>query len=112
MPANHLADLTTIIDDLDSAGRIAHVTSEVDLNLHLAGVAAQLEGQPDAVMFHNVAGHQAPVFTGLYWSRDLLAHLLRRDEHELPQYVSGCICLLYTSPSPRDATLSRMPSSA
>ena len=25
---------------------------------------------------------------------------------------SSCICLLYTSPSPRDATLSRMPSSA
>ena len=24
----------------------------------------------------------------------------------------GCSCLLYTSPSPRDATLSRMPSSA
>ena len=24
----------------------------------------------------------------------------------------ACICLLYTSPSPRDATLSRMPSSA
>ena len=24
----------------------------------------------------------------------------------------GCCCLLYTSPSPRDATLSRMPSSA
>ena len=24
----------------------------------------------------------------------------------------GLICLLYTSPSPRDATLSRMPSSA
>ena len=23
-----------------------------------------------------------------------------------------CVCLLYTSPSPRDATLSRMPSSA
>ena len=26
--------------------------------------------------------------------------------------VSGYACLLYTSPSPRDATLSRMPSSA
>ena len=24
----------------------------------------------------------------------------------------NCVCLLYTSPSPRDATLSRMPSSA
>ena len=27
-------------------------------------------------------------------------------------FVLGGICLLYTSPSPRDATLSRMPSSA
>ena len=28
------------------------------------------------------------------------------------QFTQGNICLLYTSPSPRDATLSRMPSSA
>ena len=27
-------------------------------------------------------------------------------------YTRGNLCLLYTSPSPRDATLSRMPSSA
>ena len=26
--------------------------------------------------------------------------------------IQECVCLLYTSPSPRDATLSRMPSSA
>ena len=32
-------------------------------------------------------------------------HMLRAD-------TSPVICLLYTSPSPRDATLSRMPSSA
>ena len=75
MPVNHLADLTTIIEDLDSAGRISHVTSEVELDLHLAGIAARLEGKPNAVMFHNV-------------------------------------CLLYTSPSPRDRQKSRMPSSA
>ena len=31
---------------------------------------------------------------------------------ELPDYVLVHACLLYTSPSPRDATLSRMPSSA
>ena len=33
---------------------------------------------------------------------------------ELSDYISGTYnaCLLYTSPSPRDATLSRMPSSA
>ena len=28
------------------------------------------------------------------------------------QFRDWCFCLLYTSPSPRDATLSRMPSSA
>ena len=30
----------------------------------------------------------------------------------LQAFEGVCICLLYTSPSPRDATLSRMPSSA
>ncbi|OED37161.1 hypothetical protein AB833_24775 [Chromatiales bacterium (ex Bugula neritina AB1)] len=91
MAGNHLADLETIIDDLDSTGRVAHVNSEVDLKHDLAGIAAELEGEPRAVLFHKVAGHEAPVFTGLYWSRPLLAHLLRQDEQELPRYVSGCI---------------------
>ena len=31
---------------------------------------------------------------------------------QYPKLVNEFICLLYTSPSPRDATLSRMPSSA
>ena len=42
-----------------------------------------------------------------------------KNEHEVPWGVNrrrvvtmGDGCLLYTSPSPRDATLSRMPSSA
>ena len=30
----------------------------------------------------------------------------------LTMFGGGTLCLLYTSPSPRDATLSRMPSSA
>ena len=33
-------------------------------------------------------------------------------EQELPIHLSDHICLLYTSPSPRDGLLSRMPSSA
>ena len=36
----------------------------------------------------------------------------RADLEELADVVLDDICLLYTSPSPRDATLSRMPSSA
>ena len=31
---------------------------------------------------------------------------------DIPDWVAEKVCLLYTSPSPRDATLSRMPSSA
>ena len=41
------------------------------------------------------------------------------NDNDIPCYTKGDflstaynICLLYTSPSPRDATLSRMPSSA
>ena len=41
------------------------------------------------------------------------AGLYHLDIHEAPIDADGyTICLLYTSPSPRDATLSRMPSSA
>ena len=37
---------------------------------------------------------------------------LRAEGQEFIERISKNICLLYTSPSPRDATLSRMPSSA
>ena len=48
-------------------------------------------------------------------ARDLLAAgpgIVVIDEHENGGYPTAVTCLLYTSPSPRDATLSRMPSSA
>ena len=43
------------------------------------------------------------------------ADFFERDEQMaklVPAFAAQDICLLYTSPSPRDATLSRMPSSA
>ena len=47
---------------------------------------------------------------GMGFSNFLRAMLMPGQENELvPQLLA---CLLYTSPSPRDATLSRMPSSA
>ena len=36
----------------------------------------------------------------------------KRPQNSLKEVLSSNTCLLYTSPSPRDATLSRMPSSA
>ena len=35
-----------------------------------------------------------------------------KSDKKLARYIKAQTCLLYTSPSPRDATLSRMPSSA
>ena len=43
-------------------------------------------------------------------SRDKQNEILKAEQRELARQER--ICLLYTSPSPRDATLSRMPSSA
>ena len=47
------------------------------------------------------------------WARSELAAARRGDVGDADwQAALARICLLYTSPSPRDATLSRMPSSA
>jgi 2,5-furandicarboxylate decarboxylase 1 len=91
MPANHLSDLARIIEVLDAEGRLIRVHSEVDPVHDLAAIAAAHEGGPRAVLFEKVKGHAVPVFTGLYWSRALLAALMRREERTLPQYVAGCI---------------------
>ncbi|MYG50906.1 MAG: UbiD family decarboxylase, partial [Rhodospirillaceae bacterium] len=91
MAATHIHDLALIVEDLERSGRLARVSSSVDLQHDLAGLAAELESGPRAVLFEKIAGHEWPVLTGLYWSRELLADLLRREERTLPQYVSDCI---------------------
>ena len=53
----------------------------------------------------------------LMWSATWPKEVKGLAEDFLTDYIQVCVgvrdtCLLYTSPSPRDATLSRMPSSA
>ena len=91
MAAPPIHDLAAIIDHLDARGRLVRVRSEIDPTFDLAGLAAEFEGGPRAVLFEKVKGHGQPVFTGLYWSRDLLGDLLAKPERELPGYVSSCI---------------------
>ena len=100
MTANHLADLRTIIDHLDSCGRLTRVTTEVDPKFDLAGIAAQFESTPRAVLFEKVKGYDVPVFTGLYWSRELLAQLMAQEEATLAGFVSGCIQNWQKNPVP------------
>ena len=66
-------------------------TQKGDINLSL------VKPQVDWLIDNGVHGLAAGGSTGE-------GHALNRDEYHA--------CLLYTSPSPRDATLSRMPSSA
>lgn len=86
-----VADLGAIIDRLDRKGRLIRVRSEVAPAYQLAAIAARFEGGPRAVLFEKVKGSRFPVFTGLYWSRELLADLFGRPEAELPRHVSECI---------------------
>ncbi|MDT3678586.1 MAG: UbiD family decarboxylase [Burkholderiaceae bacterium] len=86
-----VADLGAIVKWLDKRGRLVRVRSEVDPAHELAGIASRFEGEARAVLFERVKGSRYPVFTGLYWSRELLGALFDRPEGSLPQYVSQCI---------------------
>ena len=84
-----------------------HISQDAALfTLEEVGVPSSLNGTMDAVL---LTGKGAAIFDLATLARDLLH----------PEGVLVCLsnglghaCLLYTSPSPRDATLSRMPSSA
>lgn len=43
MGLDHLKDISAIIDDLDAMGRLIRIKSEVDINLDLAGIAAEFK---------------------------------------------------------------------
>ena len=52
-------------------------------------------------------------FEARHWGRDMKIVCVEKANIDRSGAVAqGLYCLLYTSPSPRDATLSRMPSSA
>ena len=61
-------------------------------------------------LYHGLQHWQTMVFTVLSLSQ--LGHVLAVRSDRTFLYKQGIFCLLYTSPSPRDRTRSRMPSSA
>ena len=52
-----------------------------------------------------------PMYSALR-QRGSIAHILARHVEGASHMAEGYTCLLYTSPSPRDLSTSRMPSSA
>ena len=74
----------------------------VDVNSHTCSMSMSVP----AVMFPSLLEYMTVPVTSKFPAVEQLTDMLRRSTTQ-PQD-----CLLYTSPSPRDATLSRMPSSA
>ena len=75
-------------------------------NLREVAAAAELEGVPASAFGGRNWGYVFALLGTVFFSmKSIFVKLIY-------QPVNGMDCLLYTSPSPRDATLSRMPSSA
>ena len=66
---------------------------------------------PGLIIFSDEMNH-ASMISGIQRSRCEKKIFKHNDLNDLEEKLKATPCLLYTSPSPRDATLSRMPSSA
>ena len=94
-----------------SAGRAG---SEIDVRNNLLKVMQRLNKRIIITSFaSNVARMETAFYCAEKTGRQIA--LVGRSMHRIYKAARQCgylTCLLYTSPSPRDATLSRMPSSA
>ena len=74
-----------------------------------------LKGDQKVLEVGTGSGYQAAILAELanqVYTVERIVSLAERAEQVLPELGYNNICLLYTSPSPRDGLLSRMPSSA
>ena len=78
-----------------------------------------LEDQGVEVIFGYPGGAVLPIYDALFRNNSIRHILVRHEQaavHAAEGYARSTgkvgVCLLYTSPSPRDGLLSRMPSSA
>ena len=77
-------------------------------DLHLSSVES-----PTTRSFFDFLDNKISTPTSLYILGDLFEVWIGDDDDsELAEVIQSKLCLLYTSPSPRDLSTSRMPSSA
>ena len=117
-------DLREFLTALESSHDLVRIAEPVSARLEMTAVSDFVLRQAGpALLFENPVGYKIPVLANLFGTPDRVARAMGatdvgelRDIGELlanlkePEPPKGC--LLYTSPSPRDGLLSRMPSSA
>ena len=99
-----------------STPKVLHPLAGQPLVAHVLQTARRL----NADRIHVVVGYGAEAVQSAVAAADVQCHLQAEQlgtGHAVKQAISSCqpkstVCLLYTSPSPRDGLLSRMPSSA
>ena len=98
------------VRDLIREGTVILAPTHVsNLDSPLLGLSLYLSQMPPFVYGAGLNLFSNPLLG--WWLRRLGAYTVDRTK-KAPLYKQTLNCLLYTSPSPRDATLSRMPSSA
>ena len=91
LAARRLADLQGIVEFLKDNELLAAVKSEVSLKHEMAGVASRFDGGR-AVLFEALShASSAPLFTGLYWNRSLLAAIFDTEEENLPFFMADSV---------------------
>lgn len=85
-----LHELQGIISFLQQEGLLTTVKTAVNRVHEMAGIAKKLEGA-NALLFENVIPEIAPIFTGLYWNRDVLARLFQSNPEQLPFLMADVI---------------------
>ena len=97
----------TILDEIVQAKKVQLESQRRELPLDVIKDGLQKSDRD----FHAALTHPKPAFI-LECKKASPSKGIIRNDFDLAAIARDYSCLLYTSPSPRDATLSRMPSSA
>ena len=108
-----LLDVSSKYDDPDSFTFASNEFNQMLVALNQVGVKVYLADTKYFPVGHRGVYHTV---SNNFYLNDAFMHrpstLMSVMRHEGWHAAQDCICLLYTSPSPRDRSLSRMPSSA
>ena len=107
-------DLSVLIQGESGVGKevISKIIHNLSSRKHNTFIVINTGALPEGTINSELFGHEKGAFTGATSDRKGYFETASGGTIFLDEIGEMPLCLLYTSPSPRDATLSRMPSSA
>ena len=95
--------LSDCTQGLEKHGHLVRIEDQVDPNLEMAEIHRRVyaSGGP-AMLFTNVRGCRFPMVSNLFGTLDRARFIFRDTFENVQRAIQLKVCLLYTSPSPRD----------